>query len=310
MRVAEREVAGRPLARAEARRRGLSRTQIAWLLVAPALLLRLATALYPVLDTFRLSLTNTHLVEGTSAFIGLGNYARMLRDPKVIETLQFTAIFTSASLLLQLVFGFLIALLLNANLPWRGLLRTVNLLPWAAPTIVVAIAGAWIWNDQFGLVNDLWVRVFGTRPLWLGNAATARLVVIVMDVWKNVPFMAIVLLAALQNVPQEVLDAARVDGCGPLGTLWRIVLPLIAPVVVTMSIFVTIFRLFSFDIVYGLTQGGPGTTTSLLAYRVYTEAIRFLAFGYGAAIAIVLFLIVLVVGLLGFLLLKRVEVQF
>jgi len=233
----------------------------------------------------------------------------MLRDPKVIETLQFTAIFTSASLLLQLVFGFLIALLLNANLPWRGLLRTVNLLPWAAPTIVVAIAGAWIWNDQFGLVNDLWVRVFGTRPLWLGNAATARLVVIVMDVWKNVPFMAIVLLAALQNVPQEVLDAARVDGCGPVGSLWRITLPLIAPVVVTMSIFVTIFRLFSFDIVYGLTQGGPGTTTSLLAYRFYTEAIRFLAFGYGAAIAIVLFLIVLVVGLLGFLLLRRVEVQ-
>ncbi|NPV52574.1 MAG: sugar ABC transporter permease [Firmicutes bacterium] len=290
-------------------KRAVYRALFPWLLILPAVALRGFTAVYPIADTFRLSLTNLHFVRGTNDFVGLSNYIAIFHDAKILDSLRFTFIFTILSTGLHFIAGLIIASLLNLPLRIKGLLRTVNLLPWAIPTIVMAIAGQYMFQPEFGLVNDLYNFLFSThsRPVWLSSVWGARSAVILVDVWKNVPFLAIVLLAGMQGIPLELNEAARVDGASGFKIFTSITLPLLAPTMVTMAIFVSLFRLFSFDLVYGLTKGGPGTATSLLAYRTYYDAFNALSFGYAATTAFLLFSMVAILGLIGFGALRFVE---
>lgn len=271
-----------------------------WLLVLPALGLRCFTAVLPLFQNFFLSLRDLHLVKGTDNFIGLSNYVTIFWDPRVIDSISFTFIFTLFSTLFHFVFGVLIALLLNLNWRAKSMLRTVNLLPWAVPTIVMALAAQYMLQRDIGPVNDLCQLFTGMRRDWLNSVWGARFSVIFLDVWKNAPFLAIIVLAGLQGIPEDILEAARVDGASSTRAFFAITLPLLSPVLVTMLIFVSLFRLLSFDIVYGLTRGGPGTSTSLLSYRAYYDAFNALNFGYAAAEAFFLFVIVCGMGCLFF----------
>ena len=271
-----------------------------WLLILPALGLRGFTAVLPLLQNFLLSLRDFHLVKGSNTFVGLANYIALFHDSRVIDSVTFTFLFMFFSTLFHFIFGILIALLLNINWRARGLLRTVNLLPWAVPTIVIALAGQYMLQKDFGLINDLYQLFTGMRRDWLSSIWGARFWVIAFDVWKNVPFLAVVVLAGLQGLPEEILEAAMVDGASRIRTFFKIVLPLLSPILATMLIFVSLFRLISFDIVYGLTKGGPGTSTALLSYRAYYDAFNALNFGYAAAEASLLFIIVAVFGGLCF----------
>jgi multiple sugar transport system permease protein len=290
------------------RSRRLNRLLLAYALITPVVLWRLGIAVYPFLHTIGQSFTNeSPMNSGPIKWVGLRNYSNMFQDPVVTDSLSFTAVFTIASTVLQLIYAIAIALLLNSSFRGRTIVRAVNLLPWAMPTIVVATAGQWLFNQQFGMFDDLWSRVFGSRPIWLADDNLARLAVILLDVWKNAPWAAIVVLAGLQNIPSELYEAAKVDGASAWRSFLSVTLPLLAPVLIIVAIFVATYRVLSFDIVYGLTQGGPGSSTSLLSYQVYKVAFSGLYYGYAAAIACFSFLIVLVISLVGFFFLRYTQ---
>lgn len=281
------------------------RVFLAYLLVTPVLVWRLFTSVYPFLRTFYLSFFDHSPVRRTFDFIGLDNYVALTRDANVSATLSFTFFFTTTSVALQVLLGLGIAELLNQRFRLRNLTRAVNLLPWAMAPIVIATAARWIFHQDFGLVNDIIWRLSGERPLWLVNITSARFAVTLTDVWKNTAFLAIIFLSGLQGIPSELYESAKIDGSDGVRSYWYITLPLLMPLIISMIIFTAIFRVLSFEIVYALTGGGPGTATSLLSYLVYLEGFRVLNFGYASAIAMLLFFIVLVVGLLGYGLLRR-----
>ncbi|MGQ9629693.1 MAG: carbohydrate ABC transporter permease [bacterium] len=283
---------------------------IGYALIAPAILWRFSTTVYPFLHTLYLSFFEENPIYRTSYFIGLENYVRMFKDKAVIDTLAFTLIFTVGSVFLQVCYGMAVASLLNAKYRGRSILRAANLLPWAMPTIVAGTAAVWFFHQDFGMVNDILWRLFGIRPAWLVTVPGARAAVTFTDVWKNGPFLAIIFLGGLQGIPGELYEAARVDGATGLKAFWHITLPLMTPLMITMSIFVGIYRILSFDIIYALTQGGPGTATSLMSYRVFLEAFRFLNFGYGSALAVGAFVMILIFGLLGLALLRYAWAKF
>jgi multiple sugar transport system permease protein len=298
--------AARPAA-ARAWWRGMTfrRLALAYALVAPVVLWRLATSLYPFLYTAFLSFFDRSPVRRTFDFVGADNYVAMTQDPGVHDTVAFTVFFTVVSVSLQVVLGLAVAELLNRRFRFRHVVRAINLLPWAMPLIVIGTAANWIFNQDYGLINDIVWRVAGTRPLWLVDPTSARMAVTLTDVWKNTPFLAVIFIGGLQGIPQELYEAARVDGASGLRAYWSITLPLLLPLVITMAIFVAIYRVLSFDIVYALTQGGPGTATSLMSWQVYVQGFRVLNFGYASALAMAMFAMVLVVGLVGYWLLRR-----
>ncbi|MCY4409973.1 MAG: sugar ABC transporter permease [Caldilineaceae bacterium] len=281
------------------------RILLAWLLVTPVVLWRLLTSVYPFLRTFYISFFDNSPVRRTFDFVGLDNYIALTRDSNVDATLTFTLFFTVTSVILQVVFGLAIAELLNQRFRMRNLTRAVNLLPWAMAPIVIATAARWIFHQDYGLINDIIWRLSGERPLWLVNFTTARFAVTITDVWKNTAFLSVIFLSGLQGIPLELYEAAKIDGADGVRSYWYVTLPLLMPLIISMIIFTAIFRVLSFEIVYALTNGGPGTATSLLSYLVYLEGFRVLNFGYASAIAMLLFFIVLLVGVLGYGFLRR-----
>lgn len=280
---------------------------IAWLLILPALGLRAFTVLYPMVATFIYSLMDYNQITRTKTFIGLQNYATMFSDLNIHTAIRFTFVFTLLSILLHIVLGVGLALVLNIQFKGRKFLRSVVLLPWAIPVIVAGIAAQWMFNDTYGMVNDLISRFAAFKPAWLVNQYSAQIAVILVDVWKDTPFFAVLILAGLQSIPYELYESARIDGANNFNIFRKITLPYIKHLIVTLTIFFSLWRLTSFDLVYAMTQGGPGSATSLISYRVFIEAFKNLNFGYASSIAMVLFLVLIVVSLLGFYIQKKVD---
>ncbi len=279
-------------------------------LVAPAFLLRIFTSAYPILQTIYLSFTNLNLLDNTDDFIGWQNYVTLVNDYSVQAALKFTIIYVVSSTVLLLIFGMLIALLLDATFRGRTFARTINLIPWAIPTIVAGYAFRWLLDDQFGLIPH-WVNlVSGEKMVVFISLWGARTAVILVQVWKDAPFIAIVFLAGLQGIPSEVYDAARVDGANAWQRFWRITLPLVMPLVITMGLFRTVWTLANFDLVYGLTFGGPGVATSVLSLRIFQEGILFFKFGYASAISVILLILVGIIGMVALFLFRRLEVNY
>lgn len=280
------------------------------LLLLPALGLRLFTSVYPFFRTFYFAFTNYNPAFPPLEFIGFANFVRMSGDLSVTSSLSFSVVFVLISTILQLIFGVLVALLLNTAFRGRSITRAVNLIPWAIPMVVAAMGFRWMFDGEYGLITDLTYRLTGLTIPWLTTSLGAKAAVIIANVWKSTPFLALILLAALQGVPQELYEAARVDGAGRLQTFFKITLPLILSQVVTIGLFMIVWQLAAFDLIYTMTGGGPGYATSVLAYNIYQAAFGGLNFGYASAISLVLFVLVFIMGGLGLLLFRRVEVQY
>jgi len=280
------------------------------LLVAPAFILRIVTAAYPIFQTIQLSFTNLDLIKNTNEFVGLKNYRSMFVDPGVQGALSFTTQLVVASTVLDLVIGMLIALLLNASFRGRGFARTINLIPWAVPTIVAGYVFRWLLDDQFGLLTTWIFQLSGIHFVAFINVISARIIVILAYVWKDAPFIAVIFLAGLQGVPDELYDAAKMDGANAWNRFWLITIPLIMPLTVTMGMFRLLWSLGNFDLVFGLTQGGPGVATSVLALQVFRTGILFFKFGMASAISIVLLLFVAVIGFIGLWLFRKTEISY
>jgi multiple sugar transport system permease protein len=278
--------------------------------VAPAFLLRLSTAASPILQTIYLSFTNLSILEGSNEFVGWENYLAMSSDYGVRGALTFTIIYVLASAVLQLIVGMLAALLLNASFRGRAFARTINLIPWAIPTIVAGYAFRWLLDDQFGMIPHWVYLLSGERLVTFISPWGARLAVILVHVWKDAPFMAVVFLAGLQGISQEVYDAATVDGASAWQRFWRITIPLVMPLLITMGLFRIVWSLASFDLVYGLTFGGPGVATSVLALRIFQEGILFFKYGFASAISVVLLILVAIIGVAALGLFRRADVTY
>ena len=280
------------------------------LLVAPAFLLRLTTAAYPIFQTILQGFTNFDIIRNTNSFIGLQNYQTVMDDFQVRSAVHFTILLIVFSTVGDLIVGMLIALLLDSNIRGRGFALTIILIPWAIPTIVAGYGFRWLLDDQFGLI-PYWIKqLSGYHPVFFINPTLAQITVILAHVWKDAPFMAIVFLAGLQGVPTDLYDAAKVDGANAWRRFWQLTVPLIMPLTVTMGLFRLIWSLGSFDLVYGLTQGGPGEATSVLALQIFRNGIMFFKFGYASAISVILLLLVAMIGLVGLALFRKVEVTY
>lgn len=273
---------------------------VAWILVFPVLLVRGFTTIYPIVMTFINSTYDMSLLKGSDfQFVGFSNYVRIFSDPKLVTSIQFTAIFTIVSMAFHLILGIILALMLNMKFKGKKFLRTIVLIPWAMPMVVAGLAARWAFNDTYGLINDL-IRRFNESFHfdWLVQSGSARGAVIAVDLWKDLPFFAILVLAALQFISGDIYEAAKIDGAGPVRVFFSITLPNIMKTVLSLSIFFTMWRLTSFDVVYAMTSGGPGDSTTLVAYRIMQEAFTNLNLGYASAIAVCLFLVMAVLSTL------------
>lgn len=279
-----------------------------WLMVTPAFLILLVIFAYPILRSFWLSLFTKNL--GTKLkpiFSGLENYGRMMGDSRFWQTLWNTIIFTSSSVLLELVLGMAIALILHQAYKGRNLVRTVALLPWALPTALIGLAWTWIFNDQFGVWNDILIRlgIIQSGVNWLGNPLTAMMAVIAADVWKTTPFISILLLAGLQSIPLELYEAYAIDGATPWQSFTKITLPLLMPQLVIVLLFRFAGAFGVFDLIQVMTGGGPGGSTEVVSLYIYSTVMRYLDFGYGAALVVVTFLFLVTIVLIGSFLLNK-----
>ena len=273
------------MSRLLARRARLERA----LLLAPVLLLLGLVVAVPALRVVVLGFTRTELDGGViSTWAGLATHARTLHDGRFLSALRNTAVFTLASVLAEVALGTALAVLLDRSFRGRGLLRAVVLVPWALPTSVMALAWAWIFHDTFGMANDLLLRLglVGAPVAWLAQPGTAMAALVVADAWKTTPFVALILLAGLQGIPREVLEAARVDGAGAFASFRRITLPLLVPSLLVASLFRSIQAWGAFAVLWVMTGGGPGGSTETLSLYAYQSWFRYLDFGYGAAIAL------------------------
>ncbi|MFW6296834.1 MAG: carbohydrate ABC transporter permease [Halothece sp.] len=282
-----------------------------WLLLIPALLILLLVFAYPIGRAFWLSLFTENLGTNLNAeFSGFANYVRLLGDGRFWQSLRNTTIFTVSSIIVELILGMAIALVLNQAFKGRGLVRTAALIPWALPTAVMGLAWAWIFNDQYGIANDIWATFTGDRITWLGKPIWAMIALILADVWKTTPFIAILLLAGLQSIPKDLYEAHAIDGANPIQSFFQITLPLVAPQIIIALLFRFAQAFGIFDLVQVMTGGGPAGATEVVSIYIYATVRRYLDFGYGAALVVVTFLLlILAVAIAGYLLSKtRVNV--
>ncbi|MDY6781378.1 MAG: sugar ABC transporter permease [Cyanobacteriota bacterium] len=279
-----------------------------WLLILPALLVLALVFAYPIGRAFWLSFFAENL--GTQlqpVFTGFDNYIRIGGDGRFWHSFWNTSIFTVSSTSLEMVLGMAIALVLNQSFRGRGFVRTIAIIPWALPTAVMGLAWAWIFNGEYGVVNDLLEKLglIQGNITWLGDPTLAMIALIFADVWKTTPFISVILLAGLQSIPGDLYEAHSIDGATPWQSFWQITLPLIMPQVLIALLFRFAQAFGIFDLVQVMTGGGPAGATETVSIYIYSTVMRYLDFGYGAALVVVTFLLlVAAVGLTALLLSK------
>jgi multiple sugar transport system permease protein len=279
-----------------------SRSRLPYIFIAPSAIIIVGIALYPILHTFIISLhqINLKFPDIGIRFIWFDNYKQLISDGRAIQALMNTFFFTISTVLLELIFGMIVALLMDRALRYRGLLRAAVLIPWAIPTVVAAMLWRWMYNDQSGIVNAALVGL-GVVPEYLHFLAIPSLTwgaVIIAEVWKTTPFMALLLLAGLQVIPREIYEAGKIDGASSIRTFFFITLPLIKPVLLVALLFRTLDAFRVFDIIFIMTGGGPGNSTESLSLYTYKTMFGSLDFGYGSALSVLTFLCVVVISIL------------
>ena len=284
----------------------VSRTRAAMVFLVPMIIALLIVAGWPLLRTIYFSFTDASLSNINAAqFVGFKNYLTwtqlksgrvlwggVLADPAWWNAVWNTLRFAVVSVLLETIAGTVVALVLNAEFKGRGIVRAAILVPWAIPTIVSAKMWGWMLNDQFGIVNDLFLKLhlIDHKIAWTATADTAMYAVLAVDIWKTTPFMALLILAGLQMIPKDIYEAAQLDGVHPVKVFWRLTLPLVRPALMVAVIFRLLDAMRIFDLIYVLTPNSSATKTMSVISR--ENLIDFDKFAYGSAQSTLLFLII------------------
>ncbi|PBB90134.1 sugar ABC transporter permease [Mesorhizobium sp. WSM3864] len=298
------------------------RVRSAWLFLAPMLLVLAAVAGWPLLRTFYYSFTDASLADlDARQWVGFDNYFSMLSmpsgrvlydgllaDPVWWRAVWNTLLFAVVSVSCETVLGMIVALVLNADFRGRGFVRAAILIPWAIPTIVSAKMWQWMLNDQFGIINAVLLNLglIDAKIAWTASTDTAMIAVLIVDIWKTTPFMALLFLAALQMLPRDVIEVARLDGANPWQIFWKVTLPLIRPAVMVAVIFRALDALRIFDLIYVLTPNNVHTKS--MSVFVRENLFEFDKFAYGSAASTVLFLIVALLTI-SYIRIGRIELE-
>lgn len=263
---------------------------LAVVLLAPAAILLALIIVYPVLRLGYTSFFSLSLTSGLPAeFVGLENYALMIDDPVFWETTWNTVLITLITVPGALLVGLGLALLANLPFGVQWPVRLSLLIPWALPLSFAGLIFAWFFHSEYGVVNDVLVRLGFEGIIWFNSPNWAFAAICLTIIWKTSSFMALIILAGLQTIPRSLYEAADVDGAGRIRQFFEITLPLLKPSIVVALIFRTITALQTFDIPYMMTGGGPGTSTATLAMYIHQNTVSFLDLGYGSALAVVMF---------------------
>jgi multiple sugar transport system permease protein len=275
----------------EPRRLGLT-------LVMPSLIIVFGFLVFPLVYSLVLSLMNYDLARPKeNAFIGLRNYLNLTHDRYFLNAVVRTLIFSFSSVALEVVLGVAIALVMNQEFKGRGILRALIIIPWALPSIVNASMWSWILNANYGALNALLTQagILSAYKPWIAEPVWAMVMLIVANVWKETPFTVILVLAALQGVPPTLMEAAVVDGAGAIRRFLNVTLPLILQIVMICALLQIIWSLLhTFELVLVVTRGGPFNSTDIIPMRIYWQTFKALRFGYGAAMAYIAALALLV----------------
>jgi len=266
------------------------RRRTAYLFLLPSLLLLVLVAAWPLLRTIWLAFTDASLSSESISWVGLENFKGVLTDPDWWHSVKNTLTFTFISVTLETVFGLGIALLLHREFYGRGILRAAVMVPWAIPTVVSAKMWSWMFNDNYGVINDVLQKLgIIDGPLaWMADDPTLSMAaVVVVDVWKTTPFMTLLLLAGIQSIPLQVYQSAAVDGAGGFRTFWKITLPLIKPALVVAVVFRCLDALRIFDLIFIMTNNSNDTATMSVYAR--NNMIAFGDLGYGSAASTLVF---------------------
>jgi multiple sugar transport system permease protein len=263
-----------------------SRNVLGFIFMLPAAALLLLFLTYPLGLGLWLGLTDQK-IDGEGGFIGLGNFISLAHDSVFLLSIFNTLLYTVVASIVKFALGLYLALLLNNRMPFKAMIRAIVLLPFVVPTVLSAIAFWWIYDAQFSIIS--WVLVkWGWIDRYidfLGQPWNARWSVIVANIWRGIPFVAITLLAGLQTIPQSLYEAATLDGATPWQRFWHITLPVLSPIIAVVMTFSVLFTFTDFQLIYVLTRGGPLNATHLMATLSFQRAITGGQLGEGAAIA-------------------------
>ena len=276
--------------------------------LVPALLIIAFVLLFPIVQTVVLSLgRNSTSVFIDYEFAGLANYQRLLKTPRFITSLNNTIVFTAVTVPLELVIGIGLALVLNRHFKGKGLLRMAVLFPWALPTALNALMWRWMLNTEFGLFNSLLLdtRLIAERINWLGGIPDAMAAMMFVSVWKTSSFMALLLLAGLQTIPDDLYEAGSVDGTTRFSEFRYITLPLLRPAILVSVLLRTMDAMRSFELPFNLTDGGPLTSTETISLYSYRVIFQYVNFNLGSSAVIIQFVIIMSISLFYIWLIRR-----
>jgi multiple sugar transport system permease protein len=289
----------------------MKRHLVPLILLAPALITIVVVIGFPIGRAIWLTFQDYNVLRPErTTFVGFDNYVQTLRDPMFWTALRNSLVWVGGAVSLQVLFGFFGALLLNQPFAGRYLMRGLLLIPWATPSVLVALMWMWMLDGNYGVFNDILrqVGLIDRYVPWVAQPATALPTLIAIDVWQGVPFFAVMILAALQAFPKELEDAAVVDGANAMQQMWFIKIPFILPTLLITTVLRIIWTANYMDLMFIITNGGPGFRTTTLPFLAYTTSYRRLDFGQGATTALIQALLLAVIIVIYIRLLRRREV--
>ena len=285
------------------RRKRLNKLQrdniIGYGLIAPSMILLIAIGIVPILITVSYSFQYRVLTDPLNThFVGLENYVTLFTSSDFGQIFWNTAVFAVLSLIIQLIVGFAGALLMNSAKRFVGVIRTAVLIPWAIPGIIIAYMFSFMSNDQLGVINSI-IQTFGGEPVsFLTNSGWAMFVVVIADTWKQFPYISLMLLAGLQTIPADLYESASVDGATKVQQFFRITLPNLKGILLIVLLFRTMGAIRIFDIIFGITGGGPANSTATLLYQAYKYLFGDMNYGLGSALSTVITIIILIISII------------
>lgn len=269
------------------------RRLIPYLFIAPNMIVFTAFVFVPILFAVYISLTEWSLI-GSPTFVGLGNYVDMAQDGQFWRSLSNTLVYTLGTVPTSMALGLAVAVGLNRKMPGRALLRSIFFVPVVISLVAVALIASWIFNDDYGVINNALNSLGLGKVSWLSSPQWAMPSLIITTLWIRLGFNMVVYLAALQSIPEELYQAARVDGAASWRLFRHITWPLLGPTTFLLLILNVIYSLHVFDLIYVMTGGGPGSSTTVLVQYIYEAAFQNSEMGYASAVGVVLYLILLI----------------
>ena len=272
----------------------------AFILILPALLIVLGLYVYPLTYSFVISFFRSDIRKPGVVFLGFKNYVEIFKTPELLLSFWKTINFTMVSVAIEMVAGIAIALAFNRNFVGRPAARSLILIPWAIPAVVNGILWNWLVHPKIGIVNYLLVQlgILERYKPWLADPAWALNIIIIADAWKWTPLVVLLILAGLQAIPDELYEAATIDGCTRTQTFFRVTLPLLRwPILVTLLLR-TVEAIRVFDIIFIMTRGGPASTTKLTTFYVWEVAFKYHRLGFGSALAYLLTVLIVILAIL------------